>query len=157
MDIATVRNALVTTLKGDADLTAEIGASLIDYGLGRKITVDMLPLCIRVKQLGRGDTFEDAEAEDEVGAGKVWVWCLYRFHVVVIFAEKDGETAKQVEDRESTYDRLLRKALSKRDLGGVVVDVELGRTSLLSHPEKDSIHMVLLEIHAKTHEQQDVR
>uniref|UniRef100_A0A6H1ZA52 Tail protein n=1 Tax=viral metagenome TaxID=1070528 RepID=A0A6H1ZA52_9ZZZZ len=154
IEIADIRDALITQLKADTDIK-DIFSTRIDYGLGRNVTLDMLPNCVRIVQLGRGVTATDAEIEAEFGSGYTWVWAHYRLHVIAIFEQSNEKTA---EDAESDYDRKLRKAITKdRGLGGLVTDIDIGRTVFRTHPEKDSTHYVILEITALTHERSDVR
>lgn len=153
MEIKTVRDALINALKADPDIISKIGANKVDYGLGRSVKNTMLPRSIRVVQLGRGKTEEDAEEIADFGGGSAYVWASYRFHVVVIFQLAEGEDEKDAEDYESDYDRIIRKAISADcTLGGIITDVELGRTILRQHPEKEGIYFVLLEVSALAYE-----
>jgi len=152
MDTKTVRNALITQLKADADILTEFivppaSAANIDYGISRDVGPSMLPKSIRVVQLGRGRSENDAEIDAEFGGEYQGVWENYRFHVVAVFAESD---AKKAEDTESTHDRLIRKAITKDySLGNVVTDLSMGRTFYRTHPERDGIHFVIIETSAR--------
>ncbi len=153
MEIKTVRDALINTLKANPDIISKIGADKVDYGFGRSISKNMLPHSIRVVQLGRGKTDEDAEEIADFGGGSEYVWASYRFHVVVVFQLVEGEDEKDAEDYESDYDRIVRKAISADcTLGGIVTDVELGRTLIRQLPEKDTIYFVLVEVSALSYE-----
>lgn len=153
MEIKTVRNALIATIRLDTDIISKFGADKVDYGLGRSVKKIMLPRSIRVVQLGRGKTEEDAEEIADFGGGSAYVWASYRFHVVAIFQLAEGEDEKDAEDYESDYDRIMRKAISADcTIGGIVTDVEFGRTILRQHPEKEGIYFVLLEVNALSYE-----
>ena len=155
MEIKTVRNALIDRLKADSGILSKIDAAQIDYGLGRNISgvLASKPVAIRVIQLGRGNTTDDAEEAADFGGGQEYVWAKYRFHVVVIFQLVEDETEKDAEDYESDYDRIIRKAISADcTLGGIVTDIELGRTLIRQLPEKDTIYFVLLEVNALVYE-----
>ncbi|OPY03571.1 MAG: hypothetical protein A4E60_00236 [Syntrophorhabdus sp. PtaB.Bin047] len=153
MEIKTVRNALINTLKTNPDIISKIGADKVGYGLGRNINKNMLPRSIRVVQLGRGGTGTEAEEAADFGGGTEYVWAKYRFHVVVVFQLVEGEDEKDAEDYESDYDRIVRKAISANcTLGSVVTDIELGRTLIRQLPEKDTIYFVLLEVNALSYE-----
>jgi len=154
VEIATVRNAMITQMKGDTALAAEFLTTQISYGLGNQIkAADILPKAIRVVQLGRGE-----ETPEEFGGGVTWVSVPYRFHVLALFILDNDETEADGEDRSSSYDRLIRKSISKdTTLGGSVRNTELGRTFFLTHPEKSDMKLVLVEVTATSHEQSDVR
>lgn len=158
MEIKTARNALINSLKADPDVTSKIGADKVDYGLGRNVKKEMLPRSIRVVQLGRGKTDDDAEEVADFGGGSEYVWARYRFHVVVIFQLVEGEDEKDAEDYQSDYDRIVRKAVSANcTLGGIVTDIELGRTLIRQLAEKDTIYFVLIEVAALSYESANER
>lgn len=149
MDTATVRNAIVSQLQADPDIISYIGASNVDYGLGRAYP-ETLP-AVRIIQSGR-------EEEDDFESGdydpRVWAW--YKFYLVCFFTE---DSAKDAEDYESLYDRIIRKALTKNyRLGGVVTEMQIGRTFYRSIPErKPPTYSVIIELAAKTIEQVSTR
>lgn len=150
MAIKDVRDALLTQIKNDADIIAEFGSN-VDYGLGKNISMSLLPKSIRIIQLGI-----DPEKNTEIGGG--YIFANYRFHIVAIFALSSDETVKTAEDRESNYDRLIKKAITKDyELGGSATDVELGRTFFRTHPEKDGVYFVLIEVIVMNYEQESVR
>jgi hypothetical protein len=153
MEIKTVRNALINTLKTNPDIISKIGADKVGYGLGRNINKNMLPRSIRVVQLGRGGTGTEAEEAADFGGGTEYVWVSYRFHVVVIFQLVEGEDERDAEDYESEYDRIARKAISaSTTIGSVVTDIKLGRTLIRQLAEKDTIYFVLIEVTAIAYE-----
>jgi hypothetical protein len=153
MEIKAVRDAVITQLKADPDVIATVGASKIGKGIGKKVLSSMLPLSIRVVQLGRGENSQDAEVLDEIlGNGNVSVWEMYRFHVVGVFQLADGETEEDAEDIESNLDRIIRKALTTDySLNDVVSEIILGRTVFRNLPEEDSTYFVIVEVAAKVH------
>lgn len=158
MDIKTARDALITQFKNDTDLATEVSNN-IDYGLGKKVLTAMLPKSIRVVQIGIGDPQNsDGEQEADFSGGHEWVFVPYRFHVVGIFKLSDGENEKSAEDRESTFNRLIRKAICKdRTLGGVANNTDIGRTFFRTHPEDDTVYFVLIEVTVWTYEKADTR
>lgn len=160
IEIKDIRNAYISQLKADSDIAIEFtvapatGAN-IDYGISKDVGMSMLPKSLRIVQLGRGTTMDNAEIDAEFSGGYQWVWSRYRFNVVATFAEND---AKKAEDAESKIDRLIRKAITKDySLGNVVTNVDVGRTFFRSHPDKDGIHFVIIETSALKHERADVR
>jgi hypothetical protein len=161
MDIAIIRNAMITQMQGNAALTAEIAADKIGYGMPRNIGTSLLPRSIRVIQLGRGSS-PDGQGRAEVmggfGGGIQKVWASYIFHVVCVFGLDDTDDEKDAEDLEALLDKLIRQALtSDYTLGGTVTDITLGRTIPLTHVEKDDIRMIVIEVGARTYERADAR
>lgn len=157
MDIATVRNGLISQLQVDPDVITKFGASKVDYGLGKKLTEDMFPQSIRIKQRGRGTTEDNAEEFAETGDGNSYVWCRYPFYIVVIFQLSDDEDEKDAEDYESEYDRIVRKALADCTLNNVVTTCEFGRSFLRTHAEDEKVRFVVIEATAITLERADTR
>jgi len=143
-EIAYVRDAMIVQLKADADLTAQIPAANIDYGLSKNLVKSLLPKSLRIVSV-RIDEDELAE----YGAGYQWYWRPYVFNAVVIFALDDTQDEKDGEDYESLYDFVLRKALTKEfSLGGAALKIELGKTFFFTHDEQEKVRMVLLQVTA---------
>ncbi len=158
MDIATVARAIQTTLKNDADVTAQVPANMIFRGLGKTIPKSRLPKSINIIQIGIGETPEEGEEESEWAAGKEWVWVHHLLNIAAILTIDDTQDDEDGEDLESTVDRVIRKALTTGyTLGGVVSYLTLGKTLFFTHPDKERTYGVRLAIDAVTHEQTDVR
>jgi hypothetical protein len=148
MEAASIRNAVIALMEGDSRLTAEVPAAKIDYGLGKAITQDYLPLSIRVVQHGA-----DPEKEADFGGKLSNVWVTYHFGICIIFGLDGIQDEKDGEDRESKYVRLVKQSIDRDPtLGGTAVGMAFGKTLFITHQSKSDIRMTVIELAVRVHE-----
>jgi hypothetical protein len=148
MEVASIRNAVIALMKGDSRLTAEVPIAKIDYGLGKTITQDYLPLSIRVVQRGA-----DPEKEADFGGKLSNVWVTYHLGICIIFNLDSSQDEKDGEDRESKYVRLVKQSIDlDPTLGGTAVGIAFGKTLFITHQSKSDVRMTVVELAVKVYE-----